>query len=152
MNKRVQSCPLIEDTELALPNVTTTMTSFTNLYSHKNDCSSFMHTNQQIPSSSLEGFHQHISLLNDTIESQESISSNDSQSSSISFEATSTPCPALNNLPTRRIANIIRSDLCSIKSFHQEPNIKRNGINLKAINISNIEKDENNDLLMNSKE
>ncbi|CAF1465227.1 unnamed protein product [Rotaria sordida] len=167
IDKRLKSSSSDEDIEITIPNAATRTTSFNNLNSHKNDCSSFINANQHIPSYAFGSFHQHFSLLNNAIENQENISLHDSQFSSISFRATSTPLPTLNTSTTRRAANIIRADLSPIKYFNQKSNnhiiiykkdgfvpcenrqtftIEHNDINFKKVNISNAEEDTNNDL------
>ncbi|CAF1157795.1 unnamed protein product [Rotaria sordida] len=45
MDKRLKSSSSHEDIEITIPNAATRTTSFNNLNSHKNDCSSFINAN-----------------------------------------------------------------------------------------------------------
>ncbi|CAF3304188.1 unnamed protein product [Rotaria sp. Silwood2] len=55
------------------------------------------------------------------LKTKNSISLNNSQISSISFLAASTSLSTSNTSTTRRIVNVIRSDISSITSFNQTP-------------------------------
>ncbi|CAM4855656.1 unnamed protein product [Rotaria socialis] len=158
MNKRIKSGSPIQDTELA-----TTMTSFNNLHSYKNDCSLSIYLNQRIPSSTFEGFPRHISLLADTDKNQRRITSTSSP-------RTSTPRPLIITSATTTVPNVVRSSIfSSIKSFNQKPNsdtivhnedhfVKCGNCqtfpndhiddNLKKVDISNEEEEEENDSLL----